>query len=269
MIKNSTHSNLLQFESFNKIESLFHFTTTVVGGISKNNYATFNLGIHSGDEVDSVLENQRRLAKIIDIEKKHIITPYQLHGDKIQIIDNEFLSKSDLEQTSLLHGVDAIITNQHNICIGVFTADCVPVLLYDPILKVLGAVHAGWRGTVSQIVKKTVTEMNRHFGCKPENIRAGIGPSISAEHFEVGSDVVESFIEAGFMINSIAYENQNTGKTHIDLCFANELLLTHAGILYEHTEVANLCTYDNPSLFFSARRQGIKSGRMFTGAIIS
>lgn len=268
MIKNNQHLNLLQFELFNRVDSLFHFTTTVLGGVSEGSYASFNLGIYSGDNLSSVQENRSRLSQQIEIKQTNIITPYQVHGDQILIIDQSFLSKASSDQVALLNGVDALITQQSGICIGIFTADCVPIILYDPKEKVLAAVHAGWRGTVSKIVEKTIRKMEVVFGCKPENIMAGIGPSISSEHFEVGEEVVEAFVKAGFMINGIAYKNPMTHKTHIDLCFANELMLTHAGILDKYTEVANLCTYSNPSLFFSARRQGINSGRMLTGGFI-
>jgi YfiH family protein len=269
MIKNSEYPNLLQFELFNRHkDALFHFTTTIVGGVSGGNYATFNLGLYSGDDTECVKENRHRLANILEIGESHLITPYQVHGDKILIIGSDFLSKPDTEQSSLLHGVDAVITNQKGICIGVGTADCVPVILFDPILKVFAAVHAGWRGTVAKIVEKTIGEMGVVFGCEPANILAGIGPSISQEHFEVGDEVVEAFSNAGFMVGSIGYKNIDTQKVHLDLSFANELLLTRAGILLKNTETANLCTYSNPSLFFSARRQGINSGRMISGGMI-
>jgi len=247
---------------------LFHFSTTIEGGVSEGNYATFNLGMFSGDDIEKISENRKRLISEIGIEEEKLIIPYQIHSDNILSIDTAFLSKSDLEQTALLNGVDAVITDQKDVCIGISTADCVPILLYDHVLNVFAAVHAGWRGTVAKLVEKTIFEMNMKYGCNSANLIACIGPAISMEYFEVGEEVIYDFMKAGFIIDSIAFRHPDTGKTYIDLWFANELLLSQAGILNKHLETTNLCTYSNADLFFSARRQGIKSGRMISGGFL-
>lgn len=258
--------NLLQFCIFPQ-EELFHFSTTVQGGVSEGNYATFNLGMFSGD--DNVAENRERLAQILTIDEENIIVPHQTHGDGILVIDDSFMAKSDMEKVKMLNGIDALVTNQKNICIGVTTADCVPVIMYEARLKILAVVHAGWKGTVSRIVEKTLDKMIDHYGCDdPQAFLMGIAPCISQEKFEVGDEVAEAFRVAGFDLDKIAYRNQNTGKMHINLQEANRLLLLESGIPPTNIEQANLCTYSNPDKFFSARRQTIHSGRMLTGGVL-
>lgn len=258
---------LLTFTSF-PAENIFNFSTTIQGGASTGAYATFNLSPYSEDDPESVNENQEHLANIIGVSVENLYLPYQTHNDRILIIDEAFLYKSDLEKASLMNGIDALITGQKDICIGVTTADCVPILIYDTKQHILAAVHAGWKGTVAKIARKTVLKMMEKFDSNPKYLLAGIGPCISQKHFEVGEEVVEAFVQAGFSIGDIAYRNDESGKMHINLEVANELLLAEAGIPIGNIEKAGLCTYSNPELLFSARRQTIHSGRIVTGGIL-
>lgn len=260
--------NLLHFDNLYNFDSLFHFTSTISGGVSEGNFASFNLGMYSGDNIDHVAENRERLAVMLNIDEADILVPYQTHEDKVLVIDRDFRSKSDLEKIQLLNGVDALITDQRGICIAVTTADCVPVLVYDAEKKILAAIHAGWKGTVARFAEKTVEKMIENFGCNPSDLYAGISPCISQVHFEVGEEVVDAFCKADFPFAEIAYRNQHTGKAHIDLQLANKLTLIEAGIPTNNIEESNLCTFANADKFFSARRQTIYSGRMLTGGIL-
>ncbi len=159
--------NLLQFNLFPS-ERIFHFSTTIQGGgVSKGSYATFNLGFYSGDNPENVHENRYRLESAADVEHGNLFIPYQTHSDKICIIDEAFLSLKDNDRYLKLNEVDAVITDRKGVCIGVTTADCVPVLVYDPVKNILAAAHAGWKGTVTKIVYKTILAMMAHFGCDP------------------------------------------------------------------------------------------------------
>lgn len=259
--------DLVVFDSILK-DKVSGFCTTINGGVSQGAYATFNQGIYNGDDIDAVAENRERLAQMLEIPEECIIVPRQTHEDKIAIIDEAFLNKSDLEKVHLLNGIDALITNQKGICIGIITADCVPVLIYDSVNNIIATVHAGWKGTVLRIAAKTVQKMIDSFGCTPENLLVGIGPCISQNHFEVGEEVVDAFIQAGYPMETIGVRNANTGKMHLDLPLANKISLTEVGILSSNIELSGLCTYSNPDRFFSARRQGINSGRMLTGGLL-
>lgn len=257
------HSCLLD-----KYKSLCHFTSTTNGGVSEGNYATLNLGLYSGDSPENVMENRFRLASTIGLPLENLFFPYQTHGDKVYVIDKEFLQYSPTKQKELLSGVDALITNIPLICIGVTTADCVPILLFDSETKVFAAVHAGWRGTVADIVGKTIEEMIQVFGVEPPNIAAYIGPSISQDVFEVGEEVVLAFENSGFDMNQLGKVNNDTKKMHIDLALANRILLEKSGLLSEKIDVSDICTYKSGLSMFSARRQSVNSGRIVSGGYI-
>lgn len=258
---------LLKFNSFPD-ESLFHFSTTISGGCSEGAYESFNLGFYSGDAPIDVFNNRIYLSQIAGVRLENLFVPYQTHDDKVYVIDQGFLSLPNQEQIQQLNGIDAIITAQKGVCIGVTTADCVPLLIFDPSKRILAAVHAGWKGTVARIASKTVAEMISRFGCLVNDLLVGVAPSISPEIFEVGDEVGEAFKTAGFDLSEISFRNTETGKLHIDLRQANKLQLLDVGVSESNIEITNLCTYSNPEKFFSARRQTIHSGRMLTGGVI-
>lgn len=266
MIKHPIHNNLLQFETLASQESLFAFTTTINGGFSCDNYKSFNLGFYGGDRQENVIKNKTLLLKLIGASNLYF--PYQTHQDKIAIIDDNFLSKDKVGKQELLYGFDAIITNQKRIAIGIATADCVPILIYDPENKVLAAIHAGWRGTVMRLPQKVITKMKAIYNSDPKQLLVAIGPSISQKNFEVGTEVVEAFRLANFDVDCIVSTHKETQKYHIDLWLSNSLAIQESGIPAINIEIAALCTFDRSDLFFSARRQSIHSGRMITGGIL-
>ena len=261
-------NNSIQYNILSVYKELQHFTTTIHKGVSEGNYASFNLGLTSGDKLENVLENRRRLCTDLDIPINKLFIPIQNHDDKVLTIDHDLLALSEVDQQEMLQNTDALITNQKNICIGITTADCVPILLYDPINKVFAAIHAGWRGTVRKIVSKTISIMKQKFNCNSENILSGIGPCICQDCFEVDENVAETFIKAGFELENISLKSHQSKKYYIDLRKANEYLLKKSGCLSHNIEIINLCTVSNPNILFSARRQTIYSGRMLTGGIL-
>ena len=178
----------------------------------------------------------------------------------------------ELQQIQLLEGKDALMTTLPHLCIGVSTADCIPVLLYDPRHHAKAAIHAGWRGTVSRIVKETFRKMQRVYGTLPEDTLAVIGPGISLKNFEVGQEVYDDFALHGFDMCLLARKypcrnNPAQEKWHINLPLCNQLQLESVGVPRSHIQQSGLCTYDNVADFFSARRLGINSGRIYTGII--
>ena len=189
-----------------------------------------------------------------------VIQGHQVHGSRIAIIDRPDLTREDLE------GYDAFVTNLPGVAIGVRTADCVPVLLYDPVNWVIAAVHSGWKGTVLQISRRTIQLMGERFGSRPADLQVVIGPAIGPDSFQVGEEVVEKFRDAGFPMPKI-WSFQGTGDGspmsgghHIDLFEANRWILETCGIRPENIRVHALDTYQDPS-FFSARREGVQCGR--------
>lgn len=188
-----------------------------------------------------------------------VIQGRQVHGTRIAVIDR-WMTRQELE------GYDAFITDKPDLAIAVRTADCVPVLLYDPASRVVAAVHAGWRGTVRRLSQSVIEVMSRQFGCEPSGMKAAIGPAIGPDSFQVGEEVVAKFKEAGFPMEDIwTFRGQGDGSPmsgghHIDLFIANRWLLEKSGIRPENILVSNLDTFTSPALY-SARRGGHTGGR--------
>lgn len=248
--------------------NIFGFTTTRQGGISGGNYSSLNLGAYSGDDVGNVQENRRRLCRAVGIMDEKLFLPHQVHGVDIVHIDESFLSLSVADQQKRLSEKDAVITSVKNICIGVTTADCVPVLLFCPQRKIAAAIHAGWKGTAGRIASLCVRYMQKHLDVTPENLYAVICPSISVDRFEVGEEVVDRFLSAGYDSGQVLWSNSSTGKSHIDLWNANRSDLEQAGVLSEKIEIAGVCTRTCCSEFFSARKLGVASGRIVSGIVM-
>ena len=256
----------ITYSLLNKYTEIAHFCTTRNGGVSVGNYASNNMSPFSGDEVTHYSTNHNKLVELLGAECQQIVIPFQNHGNEIREIDIDYLSLTNDLKADYLHGIDAIYTQLTNICIGITTADCVPLLFFDPNKKVVAAAHAGWRGTCGRIAEKTVHALMQKYNSKPEDIRVVIGPSISAEVYQVGKEVIENFEAAGFDISKIVIERN--GTLYLDLWIANILSLTETGILNKHIEIAEICTFTEHEKYFSARRLGIKSGRMLSGVML-
>ena len=242
-----------------------HFINTRAGGYSQGAYSSFNISPYSSDNPTHVLQNKELLLNNLPQRPEHIILPHQTHGDTTKIIDAEFLTWDANKQQNYLENTDALITAEKGVCIGVSTADCVPVLLYDQKLQLVAAIHAGWRGTVKQIVRKTIECMKEVYGSSPTDLLAGIGPSIGPEAFEVGEEVADEFRKFHTSKKPIIHINPDTKKSHINLWMANQNQLMDCGVPKEQIEIANVCTHSNDDMLFSARRLGISSGRIVSG----
>ena len=234
------------------------FSTTRHGGSGEGTYATFNCTHYCGDNPEHVKTNLEKLAMSLPERPRVFVIPRQTHTTNVRVI-------TDVPTQEELQDVDAVVTHLKGFCLCVSTADCVPILIYDKEKQVIAAVHAGWRGTVGRIVEKTLEAMKSHYGTDGKDVIACIGPSISLESFEVGDEVYEVFAEAGFEMERIAKKYE---KWHLDLWEANRLQLLAQGVWPEHIEVAGFCTYQQHEDFFSARRLGIKSGRILSGVML-
>ena len=239
-------------------------------GEGSGNYAGFNITHYCGDTAEHVTECRSELCKEFGITDDKLILPRQTHGCSILCIDNGHIALTPQEQKELLEGIDAVVTDLPRTCIGVSTADCIPVLLYDEHRRVVAAIHAGWRGTVAGIATKCLTVMGNKYGCSAIDIKAIIAPGISLDSFEVGDEVYQEFANSGSAMERIAkrYPAPQGEKWHIDLWEANRLQLIEAGVKEENIQVAGICTYKCHNEFFSARRLGIQSGRIFNGIML-
>ena len=189
-----------------------------------------------------------------------VVQPHQTHSTNVAYVDRPDLTREDLE------GVDALVTDLLGVAIGIRTADCIPVLLYDPVHRAIGAAHSGWRGTVNMISKKTVLEMCRLFGSHPEDIRAVIGPGIGYDSFQVGEEVALTFKESGFPIDRVwsfrgaRKEGTMEGGHHLDLKECVRHSLIECGVAGGNISVSDIDTYIDER-FYSARRDGSSCGR--------
>ena len=250
-----TDKQMLEYGILKPYSNIFAFSTTRHGGCGEEAYATFNCTHYCGDNPGHVKANLETLSALLPVHPRVVVIPRQTHTTNVRVI-------ADVPTSEELQDVDAVVTHLKGFCLCVSTADCVPVLLYDKDKQVVAAIHAGWRGTVGRIVEKTLEVMRLHYGSKGKDIVACIGPSISLESFEVGDEVYAAFEEAGFDMNCIARRYE---KWHLDLWEANRMQLLACDVLPEHIEVAGVCTYRCHEDFFSARRLGIKSGRILSG----
>ena len=191
--------------------------------------------------------------------------PQQVHGTTIVVVDAHTPMDKELVRQTV--EADAVITREKGMWIGVQTADCVPVLLYDPVQGVAAAVHAGWRGTVKHIVGLTLQKMRDEMGCLMQDVYAMVGPSISPEAYEVGEEVADAFRTAGrgdCVLRSLWGPNgkQLLAKPHIDLWQCNVRDLMEMGVDLQHIDCTPWCTFEHYREIFSARREGIGTGRI-------
>ena len=251
---------------YNIGDGIVAFSTTRHGGVGEGNYASFNINPYCGDEAEHVAANRWRLASVLGIDEAHILLPHQTHGTETRIIGNEFFALPEDVQAKRLDGVDALTTDVSGVCIGVSTADCIPVLLYDEDHHAVAAIHAGWRGTLARIVGKTIADMRLVYHTDPKQLKAVIGPGISQKNFEVGDEVYEAFARAGFGMDAIA--RRECVKWHIDLPLCNRMQLMQAGVDARNIAESGICTFDNVDDYFSARRLGAESGRIYNGIML-
>ncbi len=253
---------LFEFDNLYRIPNLVHFITTRSGGVSLAPYNFLNLGLHTADHPAHVLANREILAQSSGIAKDKFLYASQVHSGDVKIIDS-----SAVESGILTHNprTDATITDIPGICLMVMVADCVPVLLFDPVKRVSAVIHAGWRGTVNFIASNTIRAMVAHYGSDPADILAGIGPSIGPCCYEVGEDVKEFVAQSFGTTKNYLIQKNSSSKPHFDLWYANHKQLTDKGVNPAHIETSGLCTLCHSDIFFSSRASGGITGRFAAG----
>ena len=244
------------------------FSTTRQGGVSTGTYASLNCTPYVGDAPECVRRNQEMLLASLPQRPQAFVLPWQTHGTTVLSIDEAYLSATPDERHRMLQGVDALVTNRPGVCLCISTADCIPILLYDRVHRAVAAIHAGWRGTVARIALCALQQMNSLYGTEAPDLQAAIGPGISLHAFEVGHEVYDAFRSAGFPMSQVASFDSAAGKHHIDLPRANVLTLCRFGLQTSQIEDCGICTYARCNEFFSARRLGIRSGRILTGIMM-
>lgn len=239
-----------------------HGFSTRLGGVSEGYYASMNLSFDRGDRKEAVAENFRRIGEALGVRCEDMVLSRQTHTTNVRIVTDADRGKGITRERDYTD-VDGLVTNVPGICLVTSYADCVPLFFVDPVKKVIGLSHSGWRGTVGKIGRKTVELMHERFGSDPADILAAVGPSVCMDCYEVSSDVIEKFKEA-FSENwwdQLFYEKPD-GKYQLDLWKANELIFLESGILPEHIAVTNVCTHCNSDILYSHRAAGDKRGNL-------
>lgn len=260
------YTTLYKFNIFEQFHQIRHFITSRQGGVSKNQYKGLNIGFGTNDNPENVSKNREILSESLGIPLDWFVFPRQTHSANIEVINTNHKGKGALTKDNAISDTDALITSFTNVCIIVQVADCVPILLLDPVKNIVATIHAGWRGTAKDITLQTVLKMIEIYGSNPPDIIAGIGPSIGCCCYEVGSEVIQSFNG-----RKIKYSNcfmQNGTKQHFDLWQANKNQLLNAGLKEQNIEISEICTHCNNEYFFSSRHEKGDTGRFLAGIML-
>ena len=219
------------------------------GGVSPLPAAALSLGNFKQDSVENIRENRRRLMNALNVSDWQLVTASQIHSADVNSINDEAAAQAAPVVC------DALTTHLPRTLLAIQTADCMPILLGDQRTRAVAAAHAGWRGTLSGIVARTLERMQHAYGTRSEDVLAAFGPTIQAPNFEVGPEVIAQF-EAAFAFAPLAVSQRKpTGQAHLDLAFINRQLLQNAGVPTEQIFDCGLCTVERNDLFFSYRKE--------------
>jgi len=278
-LENGEVLEYLVFPKLAELEGIEHIFTTRIGGASKGDYATLNFSFTRGDEPEAVLENYRRIGECFGVEPAGAVATDQTHTVNIRTVTKEDAGKG-VTQAKDYADIDGLVTNEKGLVLACFTADCVPVYFVDPMKKVIGVAHSGWRGTVAGIGACMIKRMQEEFGCEAKDIVTAIGPSICQSCYEISEEVAVQFqqdfwseacvrefakeaYEAGLhLTGEMLTKGKAEGKYQLDLWLANYIVLRRAGVLQEHISMTDVCTNCNPSYLFSHRATGGKRGNL-------
>lgn len=248
------------FPSFDKIPFVRHGFSTRLGGVSEGTFASMNLSFTRGDDPAAVRENFDRFCAAIRVNAEDVVISAQTHTANVKIVTAEDRGRG-ITREKEYNDVDGLITNDPNVVLCTQYADCVPLFFVDPVKRVVATSHAGWRGTASGIAAVTVDKMVEEFGCRREDILAGIGPSIGYCCFEVDTPVYEAFCKVPVFDDGCFTADPND-KFHVNLQEINRRWMLKSGILAENITVTDLCTKCHPDVFWSHRVTGDARGSL-------
>jgi len=240
-----------------------HAFSTRQGGVSRPPFATLNLGQNVGDDRAAVEKNRRRFFGAFGIDPGRVVRARQVHGDGVLQVDAGLTERAGFPHCLVEERAefDALITDLPGLALVVSTADCLPILIHDPVHRAVAAVHAGWRGTAKRIAARAIAAMSEAYGTDPSDCRTAIGPGIRRCCFEVDAAVTEAMAAALPNWNAHATANRS-GHWLLDLAGVNRTLLEDAGVLPGRIEDVGLCTSCRNDLFFSHRAEKGRTGRM-------
>jgi polyphenol oxidase len=263
--------NGLAFFTFNHLSNhpeVMHFVTGRIGGYSKGPFESLNTGFHTGDNHADVLSNRHKIAGVLSIDVAQFTFASQTHSSNVVVVGMQQRGLGSITPANAIANTDALITNCRGICICVQTADCVPLLMYDPDKQVVAAVHAGWRGTLRKVTMQTLNRMADEFDCNPEAMIVGIGPSNGPCCYDVGEDVKQEAIAALGSVEGIILSSATKGKYIFDQWQANKMQLLESGVREENIEITPYCSQTHQQMFFSSRAGKGVTGRTTSGIML-
>ena len=234
-----------------------HGFSTRQGGVSPAPWDTLNLGANRGDTPENVRWNFNWFCSVIGTDDEALVKNHQVHGDLVRPV-----TQADILPDPAQPGVfqaDGMVTDVPGVCLTIFSGDCIPILLYDPVRRCAAAAHAGWRGTALGIAARAAEAMARNYGCDPNNILAAIGPGIGPCCFETHDDVPDA-MRAAFGAGAEAYIRPRGGKWTVDLKAVNAWRLREAGVPAAAIDICPDCTACRPDLYWSHRAMGDRRG---------
>lgn len=246
--------------AFDEQDSIIHGFSTRLGGVSTCYFSSMNVSFTRGESTNIVIENYKRLGNAMGFNPEHVVASSQTHTTNIKIVQQCDCGKG-FHQKKDYTDIDGLITNLPGLVLTTFYADCVPLLLFDPVKKVIGAAHSGWRGTVNKIGVEVVNKMVEIYGCNTRDIIAAVGPSICQDCYEVSQEVIDKFKEAYTpqLWDTLFYPT-TPPKYQLNLWEACKQNFLEAGILSENISLPDICTCCNPELLYSHRVMGEKRG---------
>lgn len=253
---------IIQYNSLSSLNFIKHGFTTRLGGVSEGIFSSLNLSFSRGDEKESVLTNYRRIGQKIGYGIENFVASHQTHTTNIRIVSAKDKGKGIIKPQDY-EDVDGLMTDEKDIVLFTYYADCVPLYFVDTVNKVIALSHSGRMGTVNRMGAKTIEKMISVYGSKTEDIICAIGPSICKDCYEVGEEVAEEF-KSEFTLEETKdfLEYKQNGKYQLDLWKANEIILLNAGIKKENIENRQICTCCNEDILFSHRASKGKRGNL-------
>lgn len=249
IVKSKNGVQYFQFSLFSRFPEISHGLFTRRGGVSQGDFSSLNVGFSSGDNRERVNQNREKVLELTGAEK--MVAVNQVHGTDLFLYTDPGNCGEFVE-------ADAMITNLPGAALMIQTADCQPVMLYDPVKKVIANIHSGWRGSIQNIIGRTIQAMSREFGCDPIGMVGGVGPSLGpccAEFVNYKKELPEKFW---------SYKDE---KECFDFWAVSEAQLQEAGLKKENICLGRMCTKCNPDLFFSYRRYKV-TGRLASAICI-
>lgn len=229
-----------------------HAVSTRFGGVSKPPFDSLNLALHVGDLPEDVIANRKRFVMSLGFNVTDIVTPNQVHGDKVFRVDENYRGCGCNNYADSIPETDALITNTPELPLMLCFADCVPIFFVDVKNCAVGLAHGGWKGTIKKIAAKTLLKMNAEFGTQPKDCLIGIAPSIGSCCYEVGGAVIDK-CKAALPNNHDELLINRDGKIYLDLWRANVIQLMEVGVPEENIDVAGKCTCCESSWYYSYR----------------